>query len=135
MRALVAEMNGQDWDVPALPPSGFRVNPVQEALNAEIKKHKDEGQPDPENYHGFAVLGVTGAVKQVAWHIREKWWGGADRRILLLPKDILSFLVNGARVELDRAREGQEYLKITTGDVLVAWILKVRDRIFASSSY
>ncbi|KAF5371956.1 hypothetical protein D9615_008116 [Tricholomella constricta] len=127
LRALVSEMKGEEWVAPPLPPSGFNDNPVQRALDAEVQAHNDQGRPEPENYYGFTNLGVTGALKQIAWHMRERWWSGADRRILLLPKDVLSFLVNGVRADLRdnlSMHEDRGKSEITTGDILVAWILK-----------
>ncbi|KAF9464314.1 hypothetical protein BDZ94DRAFT_1289447 [Collybia nuda] len=121
-RALVAELNGLDWPVPSLPSSGFNVNPMQQALNLQLQHHKDEGLDDLKDYSGFSVLGITGALKLVAWHMRERWWSGADRRILLLPKDVLSYLVDGCRADLNR--EGKNTVQVTTGDILVAWVLK-----------
>jgi hypothetical protein len=122
-RALMAEMQGRDWPVPPLPPSGFNTNPMQQALDVQIQRQKDEGLEDLTDYSGFSVLGITGAVKLAAWHMRERWWSGADRRILLLPKDVLAFLVDGSRSELDR--EVKDAARVTTGDILVAWVLKV----------
>lgn len=124
----MAELHGRDWPVPLLPPSGFNLNPMQQALNFQIQRQKDEGLEDPKDYNGFSVLGVTGAMKLVAWHMRERWWSGADRRILLLPKDVLSFLVDGCRADL--SRDIKDAAQVTTGDILVAWVLKVNS-IFA----
>ncbi|KAF8075831.1 hypothetical protein FPV67DRAFT_1469438 [Lyophyllum atratum] len=124
MHAVVAEMKGQEWPVPPLPPSGFNINAVQRGLEAQIQAHHSQGSQVPENYCGFTNLGAAGAVKQIAWHLRERLWYGADRRIVLLPKDVLSFLVNGVRGELRHLGEGQASGEVTTGAILVAWILK-----------
>ncbi|KAG6861375.1 hypothetical protein C0995_000781 [Termitomyces sp. Mi166 len=124
MRALVSEMRGEDWTAPPLPKSGFSDNPLQRALDARIQAHESQGSVKPENYHGFVNLGVTGAVKQIGWHIRERWWKGADRRILLLPKDVLLFLTNTVRSEISRSSDGSSTIQVTTGDILVAWVLK-----------
>lgn len=111
--------------MPPLPPSGFNLNPLQQALDLQVQRQVEEGLEDPEDYSGFSVLGVTGAMKLVAWHVRERWWSGAERRILLLPKDVLSFLVDGCRADLNK-----DATQLTTGDILVAWVLKVNS--FAS---
>ncbi|KAG5646998.1 hypothetical protein DXG03_001722 [Asterophora parasitica] len=123
LRALVSEMKGEYWDAPPLPAGGFSDNPIQSALDAEIQAYR--GLPAPENYYGFTNLGVSGAMKQIAWHMRERWWSGADRRILLLPKDVLAILVNGVRADLQRGGDAdRDKTEVTTGDILVAWILK-----------
>ncbi|KAG6916566.1 hypothetical protein DXG01_006337 [Tephrocybe rancida] len=124
MRALVSEMRGEDWTAPPQPSSGFRDNTLQRALGARIEEYKSSGGIAPKDYHGFVDLGVAGAVKQIAWHVRERWWSGADRRILLLPKDVLLFLTNSVRTELRRSPQGLSKIEVTTGDILVAWVLK-----------
>lgn len=118
MRALMAEMSGRDWEVPPLPPRGLNENPVLSALDLEVQSSAPGQEAD-----GFSNLGVSGTLKLVAWHLRERWWRGADRRIVLLPKEALTFLVNGVRVELHQ--EHDDPGKVTTGDILVAWCLKV----------
>ncbi|KAG6897674.1 hypothetical protein C0992_012423 [Termitomyces sp. T32_za158] len=124
MRALVSEMRGEDWTAPPLPQGGFSENPLQLALDARIQAGELQSNTQLEGYHGFVDLGVAGAVKQIAWHVRERWWNGADRRILLMPKDVLLFLTNTVRAEISRSSEGSSTSQVTTGDILVAWILK-----------
>ncbi|KAG6853593.1 hypothetical protein C0991_002999 [Blastosporella zonata] len=124
MRALVSEMKGEEWSAPPLPSSGFSGNHLQETLEARIQAYKAQGGTAPKDYYGFVNLGVAGAVKEIAWHMRQRWWNGADRRILLLPKDVLSFLTKGVRAELSHSFEGSSATDVTTGDILVAWVLK-----------
>jgi hypothetical protein len=125
MCALVAEMNGTEWTVPLLPQEypNINTNPVKECVEEEVRVQQQlQGCDD---YSNMAVLGIKGALKLVAWHIREKWWRGAYRQIILLPKDALEFLVENVRSEIRRWKESAE--GITTGDVLIAWLLKVSD--------
>lgn len=126
MRALVAEMKGTEWTVPPLPLAypNANVNPVKECVEREVKMQEVQSGAFGSDYSGMAVLGIKGALKLAAWHTREKWWRGAQRQIVLLPKEVLSVLVEGVRAEIRRWREGAE--GVTTGDVLVAWLLKVR---------
>lgn len=123
MRALVAEMNCTEWVVPPLPLPypNLNVNPVKQCVEREVETQ--EAQLGHHDYSSMAVLGIKGALKLVAWHTREKWWRGAQRQIVLLPKDALSALVDGVRNDIRKSREGAE--GVTTGDVLVAWLLKV----------
>lgn len=127
MRALVAEMNGTEWTVPPLPSAypNMNVNPVKDCVEKEVKiQEKQYGGSD---YSNMAVLGVKGALKLVAWHTREKWWRGAQRQIILLPKSALENLVENVRSEI---RQWRNVEGITTGDVLVAWLLKVCSKIY-----
>lgn len=124
MRALVAEMHGKEWVVPPLPLEYPRVNvnPVKACSEEEIRMQ--EYQHSCNDYSSMAVLGIKGALKLAAWHTREKWWRGAQRQIILLPKDALGSLVDYVRSDIRKWRESAD--GITTGDVLVAWLLKVR---------
>ncbi|KAG5353634.1 hypothetical protein C0989_004315 [Termitomyces sp. Mn162] len=124
MRALVSEMRGEKWAVPPLPKSGFNENPLQGALDARIENHESQSSAKPKDYYGFVNLGVAGALKQVAWHMRERWWKGADRRALIIPKDVILFLTNTVRSEISRCSDGGSSSQVTTGDILVAWVLK-----------
>ncbi|KAG6831906.1 hypothetical protein H0H87_003558 [Tephrocybe sp. NHM501043] len=77
-----------------------------------------------------ALAGVTKKWRMLSGRLESlqdednRWWNGADRRILLLPKDVLSFLVNSVRAELRGSSEGSNAAEVTTGDILVAWVLK-----------
>jgi hypothetical protein len=124
MRALVAEMHGKEWVIPPLPleyPS-VNINPVKECVEGEVRMQ--EYRPCCNDYSSMAILGIKGALKLAAWHVREKWWRGAQRQIVLLPKGAMEFLVENVRNDIRRWKESAE--GITTGDVFVAWLLKVR---------
>jgi hypothetical protein len=59
----------------------------------------------------------------VSWFLWDIWWLGARKNILIFPKDALSTLVDGTRARL--TLEGIDNVKVTTGDILAAWLLKV----------
>lgn len=122
MRALVAEMNRTEWTVPPLPLEypNINRNPVKECVEEEVKMQ--EYQLGSNDYSNMSVLGIKGALKLVAWHTRERWWRGAQRQTILLPKKALSILVEDVRSDIRKWRESSE--GITTGDVLVAWLTK-----------
>lgn len=127
MRALVCEIKGEEWSPPSLPLSGYSANIMQKAFDMQRQAYNDCGGTLPEGYYGFTNLGVGGAAKQIGWHMRERWWHGADRRILLMPKDVLSTLVTNVRAELSH-HSVDASVEVTTGDILVAWVLKVSDK-------
>ena len=122
MYALVAEMRGQEWAVPPLPSKGLTSNALQEALDSEADAEKESLERYPD-YNAYTSLGLGGILKVIAWHVRERYWRGADRRIILLPKDIVKLLVDDVRSTLQR--ESQVTTHVTTGDILTAWIFKV----------
>jgi len=126
MRALVAEMHGREWDVPPLPSQGLNMNPVlqglkyiQAAVDEKEKEEAGEAQPKP-----YIDIGGLGIAKLGAWHCWERYWKGADRKICLLPKEAFAHLVGGVKAELEK--EGKVSASVTSGDVLVAWVHKVR---------
>jgi hypothetical protein len=123
MRALVAELNGKEWAPPPMPAEGLNVNQLAEALEVEEKRCEAIPSKELQEYKGYSVLGLYKFLKLIGWHLREKWWNGADRRIILLPKDAFAHLVDGVKVAL--REEGKQAEQITTGDVLVAWACKV----------
>ncbi|KAF9480232.1 hypothetical protein BDN70DRAFT_931898 [Pholiota conissans] len=115
--ALVAELRGETWTPPARPPhAGPNPNPVEEVLSRE-----PAGPYSRRDYVGYSPLGVGGYVKLIAWHSRERWWRGADRRVVIVPKAVLTHLVERVR---DAVRAEDKELYISTGDVLVAWVFK-----------
>ncbi|KAF5336942.1 hypothetical protein D9611_002884 [Ephemerocybe angulata] len=115
MRALVSELNGVEWSVPPMPTPGLNVNPVLQALEQKYLTRD-------RMYKGYTPLGVTGLVKLVAFHMREKWWRGAERQTVLLPKEAFVYLVESSRDALKK--EGKNVENVSSGDILVAWIYK-----------
>ncbi|KAK7061381.1 hypothetical protein R3P38DRAFT_2494779 [Favolaschia claudopus] len=116
MRALVAEMRGEEWDVPPLPADGAQPNPIQQVLS-----NKSEGTtnlPPP----CYSALGFKGVLWLASWHLRERYWRGALHRIFAIPQKSMSFLVDGVKAEV---RHENPNVEVTTGDVLTAWCMKV----------
>jgi len=71
MHALIAEIKGKEWTAPPLPleyPS-VNSNPIKECAEEEVRIQ--EHRHECINYSGMAVLGVSGALRLAAWHVRE----------------------------------------------------------------
>ncbi|TFK23325.1 hypothetical protein FA15DRAFT_594441 [Coprinopsis marcescibilis] len=119
-KALVSEMKGETWIPPALPSEGTVSNPIAHELSQHLSRNPSLG--DTTEYKGYAPLGVVGLLKTVLWHLKETYWAGADRRIVLLPKAALTYIV--AEVRRSLVDEGKEGHGVTSGDVIVAWIYK-----------
>ncbi|KAJ7638467.1 hypothetical protein FB45DRAFT_902959 [Roridomyces roridus] len=115
MRALVAEMRGQEWHVPPPPPEGTHPNPIATIVN----KHLVKGSDYPQS--GHAALGVKGALWLFGWHLREHLWRGSNHQIFIVPQKCLSSLVSRVRSAVQRSRRDAQ---VSTGDILVAWIIK-----------
>ncbi|KAJ7229068.1 hypothetical protein GGX14DRAFT_510048 [Mycena pura] len=116
MHALVAEMRGKEWDVPAPPSEGEHPNPIEKVLR-RIAEGKTEHLQS-----GYAALGVKGSLLLVGWHLRERYWRGSTHRIFIVPSECISQVVDAARLEV---RRGSQSIQVSTGDVLVAWLMKV----------
>ncbi|KAF9558209.1 hypothetical protein CPC08DRAFT_709755, partial [Agrocybe pediades] len=116
--AVVAELNGGEWKVPPLPLEGMNLNPVEEILaRAALAEKKDF-----EDVVAYTPMGPAGFLKLVGYHVKERWWKGADRRVIVMSKGVLDFLVEDVRSTLRREKKQAE--NVTTGDILVAWIFK-----------
>ncbi|KAJ6516278.1 hypothetical protein C8R45DRAFT_238821 [Mycena sanguinolenta] len=116
MRALVAEMKLKEWNVPPLPLEGFHENPINQVLSKALT----EGKPYPPPC--YSALGLKGVLWLAGWHLRERYWRGAIHRIFAVPKECLSFLVDGVKGEV---RHENPDVEVTSGDVLTAWCMKV----------
>ncbi|KAF7301225.1 hypothetical protein MIND_00687300 [Mycena indigotica] len=115
MKALVAEMRGNEWKVPLLPPEGHNPNPIIELLNRAAPSI--EGVEVP-----YSPLGLKGSLWLVGWHLRERYWRGATHQIFVMPQECISLVVEPVKGDI---RTISPDLVVTTGDVLVAWFLKV----------
>lgn len=118
MHALVAEMRGQEWNVPPPPPEGTHSNPIDQVLTAKVAQGLKSECPTPP----YWALGLKGILWLVGWHLRERYWRGSAHRIFIIPKECLSFLVDGIKSEVRRT---SPEVNVTTGDVIVAWLMKV----------
>lgn len=122
MRGLVAEMNNVAWNVPELPSPGLNDNPVLNIL--EARQHSRAASTmDYQARSGLIPMRVSGMLWMAGWHLREKLLRGATRQIFIIPKEALSSLVDGTRNNLQQ--DGKDGVKISTGDIIVAWLMKV----------
>ncbi|KAF5346932.1 hypothetical protein D9758_010152 [Tetrapyrgos nigripes] len=124
---IIAELNGREWDVPPSLRPGYSPNELQDYLDAEEAKPEMasllERPLDLQPFAGYTDVGISGAFHALYYHvIKGVWWNEALRHIILLPKKALDYLVNGVRTEL--ASEGIDTPRVSTGDILVAWVYK-----------
>lgn len=126
MRALIAELNNKPWPVPSHLTPGVNINPIVRLLEREENPAIDGA------YRAFTPTGISGFLKMVAWHTRERYLRGADRRICLVPKDAFDRLVEGVKGEL--IKKGHATNSVSSGDILTAWLYKVRVSLFEDTS-
>jgi len=114
--ALVAEMKGAPWSVPPPPAEGMNANPLVDFLERELQAQK------PMACKTYSLLGFTGFWSLAAVHLWETWWGGAERRVVVLPKRALAHLVASVRAQL--VKDNRAASHVSSGDVIVAWMWK-----------
>ncbi|KAF9076640.1 hypothetical protein BDP27DRAFT_1380104 [Rhodocollybia butyracea] len=120
VNALISELNGQAWHVPPLPSSGLNVNPLQEFLNRAVADVDDLHQL--RDASGYVNVGLTGVLKVAGWHTFERWWRNAQRRIFIIPGPVITQFLD--RVRVDLPTESEDTNHISTGDILVAWLMQ-----------
>ncbi|KIK65743.1 hypothetical protein GYMLUDRAFT_240221 [Collybiopsis luxurians FD-317 M1] len=123
VKALISELTGQTWPVPPLPPPGLNVNPMEDLLHRVASDYQDN--QELRDASGYTNVGVFGALKLAALHTRERWWNNAERRIFIIPAPVVSQFLDEIRSnflsELGRSSESNH---ISSGDILVAWLMK-----------
>jgi hypothetical protein len=122
VNALISELTGQAWHVPSLPSSGLNVNPLQEFLDRAVTDADDLHQL--RDTSGYVNMGLTGVLKVAGWHTCERWWRNAQRRIFIIPGPVITQFLDKVRVDLPTESEDTNH--ISTGDILVAWLMQVR---------
>ncbi|KAG6806102.1 hypothetical protein H0H92_012697, partial [Tricholoma furcatifolium] len=125
IRGLNAELNGTRWEVP---PS-FETNVLQQALDKLAASHPfpAEGQ-EPE-----ALLNVRRNFKQVSFSTALLFglgiaynylWGRLEMNAIFLGENVVNELTQKVKDEVKESGAGW----VSTGDILVAWILKAISR-------
>ncbi|GAA6018517.1 hypothetical protein JCM10207_007203 [Rhodosporidiobolus poonsookiae] len=119
IRALVAELHNQPWDVPPL----FDQNPMQERLEALVAdKAVAAANPSPPTVQGWGSFSVGNVVRLISTTLWEKLWWRSEGRFFFLRREAVDLLVQQARAEVAELTSGEEY--VSTGDVVTACILK-----------
>jgi hypothetical protein len=121
VQAVVAELERRPWDVPSLPKPGLNENRVMRVLEPELQA-RQRRKKDYVDQSSYTPVGIGGALWVAGWHLREKYWRGADRRLVFVPQAALNYLVDDVRAQLKR---DLCHTKVSTGDILTAWIYKV----------
>ena len=120
IHALEAETLGRPWAVP--PPPSLPVhyqNALQAALDAA---EKEPGCTDAE-YHYMENVSAWYTLSRSFWYIWQNIWHKTENRIIIVPAQVCDRLVRETREAV--AQEGKEDIRLSTGDVLAAWLVKV----------
>lgn len=119
-RCFEAELNGLPWEVPPVFPS----NPLQAALDAleeGASGASEEAADDAMRY--FPPGTEANVTEMLASFARELDEGAAERRTMWVGREVLEKLVGRVKEEVRRETEGTKFC--STGDILIAWFLKV----------
>lgn len=124
VHALEAEMLGREWEVPLPLHEGLNVNVLQGSLDDALEKSVGGSGSDDTlvTYNGVTPYTRWMALRFVGWHVWQKWWHGASARVIILPPKAYTALVERTRKEMEA--DGKSDVRLSTGDVLVAWFFK-----------
>jgi hypothetical protein len=126
IHALEAEMHEREWEPPHVLTEGLNVNVLEEILDAALNQVSEAGRL--ESGHGLITYrGVTPATTWVAikfawWHLWQRLWHRIGSRTIILPSKACTML-NRTRNELEAS--GMTDVRLSTGDIIVAWFFKV----------
>lgn len=130
LRALQAELAGQNWDPPAV--SG--TNPVTEAVAELLAAHPAPEGRETVPPHGWMDRwpGV-GVGTWIGWRMRWGKWCGVEEKGVFIGDELLAPLVVKAKAEVavaDGGEGGGGY--VSTEDVLKMWFVRVSQDPFFS---
>jgi len=121
-RAIVSELSGEDWKVPPLPKEGFNANELQLALQSQEFAPKE--RPPEINYTRDAATKTPLIKNELRENVHR------TGRIIVIPPNIYRSFVEDVRSDIEKS---DIHNHVTTGDILVAWILKVSYPVDASN--
>ena len=125
IHSLEAEMLDKEWDIPPPPHPGLNVNELQAVLEKAIEEEDKKATETDTNYESVSIVGLGVLLMVVVWHVWQWVWHKAERKLVILPPKLYEKLVADARAAVDKESGGQSKVRLSTGDVLSAWIFKV----------
>lgn len=127
-KALDAELGGLEWAAPDLPSDADERNWLEVSISESLKFQA--GQPEVEDLIMRDFTPATWWTK-LAFLVNLAWeytWHRTEIKIITLGSSVLGNIVESAKREVRTASGGDEY--VSTADVLVAWLLKVKPKFF-----
>jgi len=123
IHALEAESLGRPWSIPPSLEPGINENKMQTLIDRTENKMREEGTPLPADYRATSIVGMWFLIMFLWWHLCQQFWHKAQRRMILVPPVAYEKLVRDCREAMKR--EGKTDIRLSTGDVIAAWIYKV----------
>ncbi|KAG7445986.1 uncharacterized protein BT62DRAFT_932329 [Guyanagaster necrorhizus] len=118
VNALISEIKGLSWAIPPVPKPGTNTNIVLKVLDDQKRTEASQ----PVEFGGYTDLRTVGTMKLVFSQLRKRIFHDVQNNLVILKKDIVDFLVADVRKAL--SREGKSSPRVSTGDILVAWLWK-----------
>ena len=119
-------MLGNEWDIPPPLHPGLNVNHLQAVLEKAAKEEDKKVTETDAKYDLVSIMGLGGLLKIAGRHIWQWAWHKAERKVIILPPKVYEKVVHDARAAMDKEPGGHSKVRLSTGDVLSAWIFKVR---------
>ena len=123
IHAFEAESLGRSWPIPPLLKPGLNDNELQTFIDKAEMKMKQAGTPLPLDYKATSIVGLRFLLKFIAWQIWQQRWHKAQRGVALMPPQAYEKLLGDVREAL--AQEGKTDVRLSAGNVIIAWIFKV----------
>jgi len=120
IHALDAEMNGKEWEVPAVREVNLLTGAFKELR--EAPPLVDRPYWTERLSELFTPMSVSGLGRFVASMAYETFWHKVEDRGLFLGADIVKKITDDVKQQV--VDEGKGW--VSTGDVLLAWLYKVR---------
>jgi len=120
IQALDAELNGKDWEVPAIQEANLLVS-AQKGLEegpSLVDDRPDWTERLSEDFTSMGILGLGRFVLSLAY---ETYWHKAKRRGVFLGENVIRKIVDEVKQQV--SSKGTDW--VSTGDILVAWLFKV----------
>ena len=125
VHALEAEMLGKEWVIPPPLHPGLNVNHLQTVLEKAAEEEANKVTEADAKYEMISIFGLGTLLKMLVGIIWQWVWHKAERKLIILPPKVYEKVVHDARAAMDKESGGQSKVRLSTGDVLTAWIFKV----------
>jgi len=84
------------------------------------------------DYKATSIVGLRSIFRFLSWHFWQQRWHRAHRKVILMPPHACEKLIWDAREAM--AQEGRTDLRLSSDEVITAWICKVVSSLLSLSS-
>ena len=124
VHALEAETLGQEWTVPPTLKAGTNENPMQVFLDQTKKEMEAQNKYQLLPDYQVCIISIKFVLFLLVWFFWQQFWHKARSQMILIPPKVYEQLREAARNAV--SVDGKDDVRLSTGDVLSAWLFKVR---------